>query len=155
MAGKKARKGSGRWSDIYGGSAFVIPVTLLRHPNYRRLSPWAHKLVADLACQYGGHNNGYLCASWTLMREQGWRAEHTLRKAQAELEHYGIVTRTRQGGRNRATLLAFTFRRIDEKRDKPLDVGPTEQSSNAWLEERPDFVFQPKKRRPKVKGKGE
>lgn len=155
MAGSRKPKKDNRWSDIHGGMAFVIPVSLLRHPNCIRLSPGASKLLFDLARQYSGHNNGYLCASWALMRKQGWRAEHTLRKAQAELEHYRIIIRTQQGGRNRPTLLAFTFRRIDEKREKPLDVGPTERPVNDWLEERPDFVFQPKKRRPKAKEKGE
>lgn len=139
-------KKDNRWSDIHGGAAFIIPYTLLRHPNYRRLSSWAHKLLADLACQYTGLNNGYLCASFTLMQEQGWRSEHTLRKALAELEHYGIVERTRQGGRNRATLLAFTFRRIDSKAGTPLDYGPTARPSNRWLEDKPPFEFKPRKR---------
>lgn len=143
------KKKDNRWNDIHGGSAFVLPYTLLRHSNYRRLGPWAHKLIADLACQYTGMNNGHLCASFTLMHEQGWRSEHTLRKAQAELEHYGIIERSRQGGRNRATLLAFTFRRIDGKRGTQLDVEPTTQPSNEWLKDKPDFAFKPKKRKPK------
>lgn len=143
------RKKDTRWNDIHGGTAFIIPVTLLRHVNYRRLSPWAHKLVSDLACQFTGHNNGWLCASYTLMQNQGWRSENTLRKALAELEHYRIVERTQQGGRNRPTLLAFTFRRIDGKKDRFLEVSPTLKSSDAWLDVQPDFVFKAKKRRPK------
>lgn len=65
-----------RWDDIKG--AFAIPISLIRHPNYTRPSPWVHKLIADLTVQYTGYNNGYLRAAWTLMRPRGWRSRTTL-----------------------------------------------------------------------------
>ncbi|MDR7136170.1 hypothetical protein J2X06_003388 [Lysobacter niastensis] len=138
-----------RWDDIDGGAAFLIPLTLLRHPNYVRLSPWAVKLVMDLARQYSGFNNGYLCASRTLMKECGWKSSHTLQKAVEELEHYGIIVRTRQGGRNRATLHGLSWRRIDHKPGQPLDVGQTLKPDDNWKEERPPFVRSVGKRKPK------
>jgi len=69
MAAKKNRgkPGSERWADIKGGMAFVIPVQLIRHESYRLMTPWAHKLLADLSTQYSGYNNGFLCPAWTLL----------------------------------------------------------------------------------------
>lgn len=134
------RKKDNRWDDIDGKLAFVIPYTLLRHPNYMRLSPYAIKLIQDLGRQYTGMNNGFMCAAWALMKEVNWNSENTVRKALAELEHYRIIERTRQGGRNAPTLYAFTWRRIDWKKDKPLDVSHTAQPSNAWKQDRPDYV---------------
>lgn len=141
------RRKENRWDDINGGSAFVIPMTLLRHPNYTRLSPYAHKLVQDLARQYSGFNNGYLCASWALMQDAHWKSENTVRKAAKELEHYHIIERTKQGGRNQPNLYAFTWRRIDYKKDRPLDRSATAKPSDSWKNERPDYVRSTGKRK--------
>lgn len=140
-------KKDNRWDDIKGGNAFIVPVQLLRHPNFARLSPFANKLVMDLARQFSGYNNGYLCASRSLMKDCGWTAPHTLGLAVQELEHYRIIIRSRQGGRNRATLHAFTWRRIDQKADKPLDLHPTMKPTDDWEEIQPDFVRSTGKRK--------
>lgn len=129
-----------RWSDIDGGHAFVIPLTLLRHANYIRLSHHSNKLLMDLARQYTGFNNGYLCASWSLMKLCGWRSSGTLRAAVLECEHYGLLIRTQQGGRNKPNLHAFSWRRIDEKPGQPLDRQPTNKPTDDWKDERPAFV---------------
>lgn len=129
---RKPKPGADRWADIKGGMAFVVPVQLTRHESWRLMSPWAHKLVADLSTQYTGYNNGYLCAAWTLMKKRDWKSRTTLAKACAELEHYRVIERTQQGGRNRPNLYAFTWRRIDRIEGRPLDVGATLTSSNAW-----------------------
>lgn len=145
------RKKDNRWADIDGGSAFVIPYTLLRHANFTRLSPYGHKLIMDLACQYTGFNGGYLCASWSLMRKCGWRSSVTLHTATLECEHYGLLIRTQQGGRNKPNLHGFSWRRIDEKPNQPLDRLPTTKPTDDWKEERPAFVRVTGKR--KAKGK--
>ena len=134
------KKKDNRWADIDGGSAFTIPYTLLRHPNFIRLSAFGNKLIMDLARQYSGFNNGYLCSSWALMREAGWKSEDTVRGAMQELEHYLLIERTQQGGRNRPNLHALTWRRIDQKANHPLDVSPTTKPSDAWKKEQPPFV---------------
>ncbi|GAB3733981.1 hypothetical protein GCM10028862_16770 [Luteimonas pelagia] len=147
--GKNNRKpGRERWADIKGGMAFIVPVQLTRHESWRRLTPWAHKLVADLSTQYSGYNNGYLCAAWTLMRERGWHSRTTLAKAVAELEHFRIIERTQQGGRNRPNLFAFSFRRVDRIEGRRLDVPATTQSSNAWDDTFPPFAYTPNPRQP-------
>lgn len=142
--GRKPKPGADRWTDIKGGMAFVVPVQLTRHESWRLMSPWAHKLVADLSTQYTGYNNGYLCAAWTLMKERGWKSRTTLGKACAELEHYRVIERTQQGGRNRPNLYAFTWRRIDRIEGRPLDVGMTLTSSNAWDAPLAPFRYRPK-----------
>lgn len=143
-----AKKKDNRWNDIDGGHAFLIPVSLLRHPNFTRLSPYALKLIMDLARQYSGFNNGYLCASWALMKDAGWNSSHTLRKATLEAEHYKLIVRTQQGGLNKPNLHGFTWRRIDERKEKHLEVRPTMTPSDAWKIEQSLFVMPaPKPRR--------
>lgn len=134
------KKRDNRWNDIDGGNAFVIPYTLLRHPNCTRLSPYGVKLLMDLARQYTGFNNGYLCASWSLMKDCGWRSSITLYTAVVECEHYGLLIRTQQGGRNRPNLHGFSWRRIDEKKGQTLDRAPTAAPTNDWKDERPTFA---------------
>lgn len=136
---RASKPGRDRWSDIRGGMAFIVPVALTRHESWRLMSPWAHKLVADLSTQYTGYNNGYLCAAWTLMKDRGWNSKTTLAKTVAELEHYRIIERTQQGGRNRPNLFAFSFRRVDRIDGRYLDAPPTVQPSNAWDNAIPPF----------------
>ena len=138
MSQSKAKK-ENRWRDVDGGSAFVIPYTVLRHPNFTRLSAHGHKLIHDLARQSTGFNNGFLCASFALMKDQGWRSSETLHRTVKEIEHYRLVVRTQQGGKHKPNLHAFTWQRIDEKKDKPLDIGPTLKPGNEWKDEQPLF----------------
>jgi len=146
MARKKKPSG---WDEIDGGAGFVIPLTMMRHRNFTRLSAHAVKLLLDLARQYTGFNNGYLCASWSLMRVLGWNSSHTVQKAMLELEHYNIILRTQQGGQNRPNLHALTWRKIDEKLKQPLDVRPTIVPPDSWKHDAiPDFEMPtPKARR--------
>lgn len=140
------RKTDNRFKDLDGGRAFAIPLTLLRHENWTRLSPYGVKLILDLGTQYTGFNNGYLCAAWSLMADHGWRSSATLYKAMLECEHYSLIVRTQQGGINRPNLHGFTWRRIDEKPDQPLECAPTIRPSNAWKEPRVTFVYELPKR---------
>lgn len=145
---KKRQKATSRWSDIDGRSAFVIPLSLLRHPSFKMLSANACKMLLTLASQYTGFNNGYLCGAWTLAKERGWASPTTAREALLELEHYKMVERTQQGGRNKPNLYAFTFRRVDEQEGRPpLDSTPTMSSGNQWKEgvDRP-YIPQPRKK---------
>jgi hypothetical protein len=133
-------KAGGQWKHVDGGSAFVIPVSLLQHSNFVRLGPHAVKLVLDLGRQYTGFNNGYLCAAWNLMRKVGWRSRETLDLAVAETLHYNIIVKTQQGGRNKPNLYALTWWPIHAKdTGLPLDVPATQKPSDAWKEKRPDF----------------
>jgi len=136
----RRKKDSSYWKEIYGGCAFIIPLAALRHDNLKRLSPYACKLLLDLGRQYSGFNNGYLCASWSLMRHQGWRSPTTLHRAMLELEHYRVIARTQQGGLNKPNLHGFTWRKINEKPGRPIDCGPSLAPSNDWQASRSEFM---------------
>lgn len=134
-----ARKKDNRWQDAGKDGVFWIPYALLRHPNFTRLTPHGNKLILDLSRQYTGFNNGYQCASWSLMKDAGWNSSATLQLACLECEHYGLIVRSQQGGLNKPTLYAFTWRRVDHKPDHPLEIGQTTKPSGKWIEERPLF----------------
>lgn len=113
------------------GGWFALPHAVLDSPNYRALSAHAVKLLNDLGSQLRGHNNGDLCATWNILKLRGWRSRDTLTRALAELQHYGLIEKTRQGGKNFCCLYAFTWRPIDECRGK-LDVSATPVPSGLW-----------------------
>jgi hypothetical protein len=138
---RKKSKDSG-WKEIKGGQAFVVPVALLNHENFARLSPHACKLLLDLGRQFNPKANGYLHAGIKLMRQYGWKSAHTLQSARDELEHYGIIVKTVQGGKNSPSYYGFTFRSITERRERPFNqVLPVMQPSNNW--ERTTGAFAP------------
>lgn len=122
------RKETGGW--------FGLPHAVLDSPNYLALSAHAVKLLNDLGSQLRGHNNGDLCAAWRILQPRGWRSRDTLSRALTELQHYGLIEKTRQGGMNLCSLYAFTWRPIDECRGK-LDVSATMVASGLWKVSQP------------------
>ena len=122
------RRTKGRQST----NSFVrFPHQVIRHRNFRTLSPRATKLAVDLASQYNGRNNGDLCAPLSLMRERGWKSSDQLFKAKKELVTRGIIRVARQGGLNKANLYALTWFPIDECSGK-LDIASTITAPNDW-----------------------
>lgn len=113
-------KSRGRRSD---GSFIALPHAVINSHNWLMLSPYAVKLLIDLFTQYKGKNNGDLCAAWSMMKPRGWKSKATLTKALMELQHYGMIILTRQGGRKKPNLYGVTFRSIDECNRK-LEVRP-------------------------------
>ena len=117
-----------------GNASFLhIPHEVLNSDAYRSQDGWTAKLLVDLAGQFNGGNNGDLCAAWTIMREKGWRSKGTLHKSLNNLLEVGLIEQTRQGGKNRCSLYAVTWRAIDECKGK-LDVRPTRSPSGLWKE---------------------
>jgi hypothetical protein len=115
------------------GIYFGLPHSLINTKKYRSLSSHAVKLMIDLGSQYRGFNNGDLCLSWTVMKSYGWRSRSTLLKAKNELLAVGFIINTRQGGRNRASLFAITWKEIDECKGK-LDIDPAKFQPGLWLD---------------------
>jgi len=115
-----------------GGTFAAIPHACLEHKNYARLSPRAVKLLLDLLAQYRGQNNGDLTASWTVMRERGWKSKAQMFKALRELIDTGWIILTRQGGRNACSLFAVTFRPIDHCGGKLIEVTSTATAPGDW-----------------------
>ena len=116
---------------------------MLRHdvmdsPNYRALSHRAVRLLMDIARQYNGSNNGDLCATFSVMKPRGWTSKDQLWKALEELEYFGFILKSRQGGKHLCNLFALTWFPIDECRGKhELGVGKT--PSNKWMTEQKPY----------------
>lgn len=115
-----------------GGENFIaLPHIVIRSQSFAGLTRPETKLLCDMLAQYNGHNNGDLCATFSVMRKRGWKSEGTLHAARRGLERKDWIQVTRQGGRNTCTLYALTFYAIDECNGK-LDVEPTRKPSQAW-----------------------
>lgn len=114
-----------------------FPVVVLQSDNYRGLSFKARALLLDLGSQFNGHNNGDLCATWSMMRKLGWRSKDTLQRAISELIAAGMIELTRQGGMQFPSLYAYSWLPIESCGGK-LDVNPTSVPSNLWR--RPTLV---------------
>lgn len=131
-----------------GGPFFPFPASVLAHRNFQALSGRACKLVFDLAAQVrfgkdGPTNNGDLTIAWSVMQQRGWRSKETLRNAVLELEHYRLIKLTRQGGRHKCSLYAFTWFGINECGGK-LEVPATVVPGNEW--KTPQEAWKPTKR---------
>lgn len=115
-----------------------IPHAIMDSPNWRQCSGSAIKVLLAIARQFNGHNNGDLCASFSILRERGIRSPDTLHRALRELQHFGMIQRTRQGGLHAASLYGLTWLAIDECSGK-LDVSATRLASGSWKEARAPF----------------
>jgi hypothetical protein len=119
---------------------------MLRHdvmdaPSFLKLSARAIKLLVNIARQYNGNNNGDLCVTAKVMKPRGWRSNDQLRKALEELEHFGFVVKSRQGGRHKCSLYALTFFPIDHCGGKH-DLIASQTPLNHWKVDKP--IYRPK-----------
>lgn len=138
LAKSKGRRESGTFT--------ALPHAIQDCANWRQCSATAIKLLCDLARQYNGRNNGDLCAAMTTLRPYGWTRSGTVLLALAELRHYGFLLLSRQGGLNRPSLFAVTWRAIDECGGKLTCAASTQVAPANWKEPRERFKRPPKKR---------
>lgn len=117
---------------LESGSFVIFPHALLESQNFLALSAHAKALLFDLSAQYRGNNNGDLCATWSMMEKRGWKSRQTLGKAIKELEHFGLVERTRQGGRNAPNLHALTWHPVNECKGKLDARKRSDTASGLW-----------------------
>jgi hypothetical protein len=86
--------------------------------------------------QFNGQNNGDLCAAAGVMKKLGWNSKRQLMEARKELEHYGLIRVTRQGGRTKTpTLYAVTFINIHYCKGKHHH-STTETPTLDWRQDR-------------------
>lgn len=129
MAKDKREQATGK----KGRSGYLnLPAHVINSDAYRGLDGWAVKMLVDIGAQFYGSNNGDLCAPWSILRHRGWRSKGTIDGALSSLLEAGLIEQTRQGGRNRCSLYALTWRPIDECGGK-LDVKPTKAPSARYL----------------------
>lgn len=116
------------------GHAGFLPLRLdvLRSPALANLSPYASKLLLDIASQWQLGRNGDASAAFEkVMRARGWRSKATLHKALKELLLSGLVIQTRQGSLHECSLYAIGWLAIDECGGK-LDMKPTSGPLDYW-----------------------
>ncbi|GMV29545.1 MAG: hypothetical protein AMXMBFR59_16700 [Rhodanobacteraceae bacterium] len=125
---KRRRRQKGRQTTEPFAS---IPIHMLRHPKFLRLSPYAKALFLYWAGLYNGINNGDFSAANNRFREFGFRSPATLQKAKRALVEQGFAVMTRQGEKRRCSLYGLTIWPIDECGGK-LDYPAEKRPSHAW-----------------------
>jgi len=136
----KIKKNKAKNNGFGGGQFFAMPTQVLRSVAYISVSSHAIRLLYDLGNQYNGKNNGDLSASFKVMkRDRGWKSSGTLSRAAKELIKYGLIIKSRQGGRNQCNLYALSFLKIHYCEGK-LDIEPTEKAYNNWKEYEPKLT---------------
>jgi DNA-binding MarR family transcriptional regulator len=103
----------------------------LKCHNYQQLSHKARSMLLELGRQYKGSNNGDLSATWNQLKVRGWRSKGTITAALVELEYFGFIIKSRQGGRKRCNLYAITWKAIDECKGK-IDILATNIAPAYW-----------------------
>ncbi len=121
--------------EARGGGAFLpFRTDVLHSEALRNLSPYATKLLLDLASQWQMGRNGDASAAFEkVMRSRGWRSKATLNKSLKELRDSGLIVMTRQGSLHQCSLYGLGWLAIDECGGK-LDVKPTARPLNGWLD---------------------
>lgn len=117
---------------------FGLPYRITKHPNFTLVSAQGVKLLVDIGRQYMGSNNGDLCATWSIMSKRGWKSKETLSDAVQELEHYGLIVMTQEGGRNKPNLYALAWRKIDKS--KMPDYWKVGQIPGSWKNNAKKFI---------------
>jgi len=112
-------------------SFVMFPHQLLDSRRFHSLSAHAVKALMFLASQFKGANNGDLTIAWKIAKPRGIKSNAMLRRGTLELVEAGFVIQTRQGGRNRCSLFALSWFRIDEC-DGKLDVSATHTAPINW-----------------------
>ncbi len=101
-----------------------IPYRVANSVQFAALSAFENKLVLDLLLQYSGRNNGALSPTYSLLCKRGW-AKGSLYRTFQSLEAKGFIVVTRRGWKQRGkpTLVALTWRGIDEVPGIEYDEG--------------------------------
>jgi len=121
-------KGKGRREN---GSFAMLPDVVLRSPEVHSVPGEAVRLMAALAAQYNGSNNGNLSAALSVLRAYGFTSSDTVSRNLRKLESAGLIVRTRDGmfscGVPSCALYALAWKKIDACPGKCLNVAPTDR----------------------------
>jgi hypothetical protein len=133
MASTNRRRVKGRSGDTF---------TMLPHHVFRAngnkppptavLSKISLLLLIEITLQFNGANNGNLSAAPKILEPYGWSSRGTIDKAIVENIAKGFLMQTRQGGKNRCSLYAVTWRGVDAG---PHDAQQDPVPSKLWLPE--------------------
>lgn len=121
--------------EARGGGAFLpLRLDVLKSQALAKLSPYACKLLLDLASQWRLGNNGDASAAFEkVLKQRGWKSKATLQKSINELLESGLIIKTRQGSLHQCSLFGLGWLAIDECGGK-LEMRPTTRPINNWLD---------------------
>ena len=116
-----------------GNGAFLpFRLDVLRSPALASLSPFASKLLLDIASQWSMGKNGDASVAFEkVLRVRGWRSKATLYKSLKELVASGLIIQTRQGSLHECSLYALGWLAIDDCGSK-LDIKRTASPLDSW-----------------------
>ena len=125
-----------------------IPYHVISSAPFACLKAPETKLLLDVLLQYNGRNNGMLSACYALMEKRGW-ASTSLHRAFNNLQHAGFFVVTRQGWKQRGkpTLVAVTWKGIDEPRqgiDYDEGITPSNSPLSYWCKAKAGWKHKPK-----------
>jgi len=130
----------------------LIPAEVIYSENWRQTSKPARALAADLSVQYSGHNNGDLCATIKVLRPLGWTSPGTIKALLLELQHYGFLVQTKQGGLGIGpNLYALGWKPIDQCIDRKTGVSKLDDPSMFGMMRSLWATPQPRYQRPERK----
>lgn len=121
--------------EARGGGGFLpFRTDVLQSEALKNLSPYATKLLLDLASQWQLGRNGDASAAFEkVMRARGWRSKATLNNSLKELRNSGLIVMTRQGSLHECSLYGLGWLAIDECGGK-LDMKATTRPINGWID---------------------
>jgi len=105
---------------------------VLDSEEFGQLSGNAIKLLLELHRHYNGFNNGDLCATWSQLKDRGWKSRSTLHRSTQELLEAGFIVLSRLTYlRSKPNLYALTYLAVDECSGK-LDIPATQKPEHLW-----------------------
>lgn len=101
-----------RKSRRIDGGFVAIPYQVIDSPGYQHCKPIARALLIDIARQYNGVNNGQLVIARPAL--PNWNSREMVYRACNQLIQFGLITKTRRGGKNRTNLYALNWQPLDK-----------------------------------------
>jgi hypothetical protein len=133
MADKRAKltgKG-GEKKELYVG----FPREVVESKKFQAIYQYPHALLLlfQLWAQFKGYNNGALALTFKNAKKMGWNSPVTLQKAKKILLNSGLLMETRKGWKNKLSLYAVTWKKIDEcSWISDMDAKPTVAPPGNW-----------------------
>lgn len=120
---KRSGKKTGAW----------LPNEVLQSQAYKELSSGAKNVLAAIAAQYRGDNNGDLSVAITVLAQYGITSPDTIWRSVMQLRKHRLIRLTRQGMkfRNTPSLYAVTWQPIDKCGGK-IGRLATSVAGNEW-----------------------
>lgn len=125
MTAKRA-KATGKGASKRG---FYVgfPNEVVESKKFKALYEYPHALMLlfQLRAQFSGSNNSSLMMTFKHAKKMGWKSTATLQRAKKMLLTEGFIIEARRGWKNRPSMYAITWMKIDNHPD--IDIQPTEK----------------------------